>query len=80
MLKSIANLHKLCFPNKPWTENDFADLKKSGCEIVAELCGQGPVIRLLNLFANPNYAHLEDEDVDPAIPFLTERGTRSEGK
>ena len=46
----------------------------SGCEIVAELCGQGPIIRLLNLFANPSYAHLEDEDVEAAIPFITERG------
>ena len=42
-----------------------------GCEIAADLCGPGPVIRLLNLFANPNYAHLEDEDTDPAIPFIT---------
>ena len=49
----------------------------SGCEIVAELCGQGPIIRLLNLFANPSYAHLEDEDVDAAIPFIAERGNRS---
>ena len=46
----------------------------SGCEIVAELCGQGPIIRLLNLFANPNYAHLEDENVEPTIPFITEKG------
>ena len=48
----------------------------SGCEIVAELCDQGTVIRLLNLFANPNYAHLEDDDVNPAIPFITEKGGR----
>jgi len=46
----------------------------SGCEIVAELCEQGTVIRLLNLFANPNYAHLEDEDIEPAIPFITAKG------
>jgi hypothetical protein len=53
----------------------------SGCEIVAELCGQGLVIRLLNLFANPNYAHLEDKDVSPAIPFITEKGgKRSESR
>ena len=49
----------------------------SGCEIVAELCGQGPIIRLLNLFANPNYAHLEDDDVTPAIPFITGERERS---
>ena len=46
----------------------------SGCEIVVELCDQGLVIRLLNLFANPNYAHLEDEDIEPAIPFIAAKG------
>ena len=35
MLNKITDLHKLCFPHKPWTANDFRDLKKSGCEIVA---------------------------------------------
>jgi len=49
----------------------------SGCEIVAELCDQGTVIRLLNLFANPNYAHLEDDDVTPAIPILATNGGRN---
>jgi len=34
MFDKIANLHKLCFPNKPWSASDFADLKKSGCEII----------------------------------------------
>ncbi len=34
MFEKIANLHKLCFPNKPWSASDFADLKKSGCEII----------------------------------------------
>jgi ribosomal-protein-alanine N-acetyltransferase len=34
MFTEIANLHKLCFPNKAWTASDFADLKKSGCEII----------------------------------------------
>jgi hypothetical protein len=40
------------------------------CDIKTELCGQGAIIRLLNLFGNPNYAHLEDGDISPAIPFL----------
>lgn len=35
MLDKIAHLHALCFPDKPWSESDFMDLKKSGCEIVA---------------------------------------------
>ena len=35
MLNKLAELHKQCFPDKPWSESDFADLKKSGCEILA---------------------------------------------
>lgn len=35
MLNQLAELHKICFPHKPWGADDFADLKKSGCEIVA---------------------------------------------
>ena len=35
MLNKIAELHKLCFPHRPWDADDFRDLKKSGCEIVA---------------------------------------------
>lgn len=34
MFEQLSNLHKLCFPNKPWSAQDFADLKKSGCEII----------------------------------------------
>ena len=35
MLNKLAELHKLCFPHRPWGAGDFRDLKKSGCEIVA---------------------------------------------
>lgn len=35
LLNKIANLHKECFPNKQWSADDFADLKKSGCEVIA---------------------------------------------
>lgn len=35
MLNKIANLHKLCFPDKPWDESEFASLKRNGCEIIA---------------------------------------------
>jgi type IV secretion system protein VirD4 len=38
----------------------------------------GTIIRLLNLFANPNYAHLEDDDATPAIPLLAAKGARYE--
>ena len=39
MLNEIVALHKLCFPDHPWSESDFTDLKKSGCEIVASKNG-----------------------------------------
>ena len=39
MLDDLANLHAKCFPQKPWGPNDFADLKKSGCEIIASQNG-----------------------------------------
>ena len=39
MLNELANLHKLCFPHKPWSAEDFAELKKSGCEIIASQNG-----------------------------------------
>lgn len=34
MFNKLANLHKKCFPNKPWSADDFRDLKQSGCEII----------------------------------------------
>jgi len=34
MFNKLANLHALCFPNKPWSADDFRDLKQSGCEII----------------------------------------------
>lgn len=35
MLNKLAELHKLCFPHRPWSADEFGELKKSGCEIVA---------------------------------------------
>lgn len=35
MLETIAELHKLCFPNKPWGTQEFASLQKSGAEIIS---------------------------------------------
>ena len=34
MFDKLSNLHKKCFPNRPWSADDFRDLKKSGCEII----------------------------------------------
>lgn len=39
MLDQLSNLHAKCFPEKPWTASDFADLKKSGCEVIASQNG-----------------------------------------
>lgn len=39
MYDELENLHKVCFPNKPWSASDFADLKKSGCDIIASQNG-----------------------------------------
>ncbi len=37
MYSDLTKLYAACFPEKTrkWTENDFRDLKKSGCEIIA---------------------------------------------
>ena len=35
MLNKLAELHAKCFPDKPWSASDFAELKKAGCEILA---------------------------------------------
>lgn len=34
MFTELSNLHKKCFPSKPWSADDFRDLKQSGCEII----------------------------------------------
>ena len=34
MFQKLADLHKKCFPNRPWSADDFRDLKQSGCEII----------------------------------------------
>lgn len=39
MLNELANLHSTCFPHKPWTANDFKELKESGCDIIASQNG-----------------------------------------
>ncbi|GHT59020.1 ribosomal-protein-alanine acetyltransferase [Bacteroidia bacterium] len=34
MFEQLSNLHKLCFPEKPWSAVEFQNLKNSGCEII----------------------------------------------
>lgn len=40
------------------------------CGVDVSLCNEKEIIKLFNLFANPNYAHLEDADVEEYIPFV----------
>jgi len=39
------------------------------CGIEVSLCQKEDIIRLFNLFANPNYVHLEDVDIEEHVPF-----------
>ena len=39
MLDTIAHLHAQCFPHRPWSADEFSDLKKSGCDIIASQNG-----------------------------------------
>ncbi|MBD5400963.1 GNAT family N-acetyltransferase [bacterium] len=39
MLQQLEDLHRQCFPHKPWSATEFADLKKSGCDIIASQNG-----------------------------------------
>lgn len=39
MLNELEKLHSICFPHKPWTANDFSDLKTAGCDIIASQNG-----------------------------------------
>ena len=35
MLSEIANLHKLCFPDAPWSADEFANLQRGGAQVIA---------------------------------------------
>jgi ribosomal-protein-alanine N-acetyltransferase len=32
--RRLSELHRECFPDKPWPADEFAGLQKSGCEII----------------------------------------------
>ena len=40
------------------------------CEMHLDVCEDTEIKKLLNLFANPNYAHMEDVETDEFIPQL----------
>ena len=39
MFNNLAKMHALCFPHRPWGAEEFSDLKKSGCDIIASQNG-----------------------------------------
>ncbi|MCL1935031.1 MAG: hypothetical protein FWF57_01420 [Defluviitaleaceae bacterium] len=49
--------------------NEFLG-KFSNLKLEAKLCTRSDIVKLYNLFSNPNYAHLEDEDIEEYIPFV----------
>ena len=66
-----------------WVQNNKKDsdrelLKKSNeiiarfkvCEMNVSICNHSDIVKLLNLFGNPNYAHLEDNDIGEHMPFV----------
>lgn len=40
------------------------------CKIEVRFCKQTDIVKFFNLFANPNYAHLEGGDIEEYIPFV----------
>jgi len=40
------------------------------CGSEANICKKSDIVKLFNLFSNPNYAHLEDGDFEEYIPFV----------
>lgn len=40
------------------------------CKVDVSICKKGEIVKLINLFANPNYAHLESEDTKEYIPYI----------
>lgn len=49
---------------KEWTE------KLGECGVNAEVLTQDAIMMLCNLFANPSYAHLEDNEYETSMPLL----------
>lgn len=46
-------------------------LNFTNCGVDCELLSQQEIVRLCNLISNPAYSHLEDSDVEPAIPIIS---------
>ena len=62
-----------------YSDNGANDLQKRAIDLarkfeenktIATVLDQSMIVQLCNLFANPNYAHLEDDDISPTIPLI----------
>lgn len=47
--------------------------KFSNCDTKSEIANEATIIKLCNLFANPSYAHIEDNTYEASIPLLKMR-------
>lgn len=43
----------------------------TACNLQVDICKENDIIKFLNLFANPAYAHMEDSSIEDFIPFIT---------
>jgi len=63
-------------PNKRDAEKDLLKIVNDvvgrfrACGIEASLCRRDDIVKMLHLFYNPNYSHLEDGDINEYVPFI----------
>jgi len=82
MFEELSNLHKKCFPNKPWSADDFRDLKKSGCEII--MSQNGFIVyriavdeaEIITIGVNPE---MRRNGIAAAMIGITEKNVKNQG-
>ena len=82
MFEELSNLHKKCFPNQPWSADDFRDLKKSGCEIIMSQNGfivwRNTVDKaeIITIGVNPEMRH---QGIASAMVRIIEKDIKNQG-
>ena len=82
MFDELANLHKKCFPSKPWSADDFHDLKQSGCEII--MSQNGFIVyrivldeaEIITIGVNPE---MRRQGIASAMIGITEKNIKNQG-
>ncbi len=82
MFTELANLHQKCFPNKPWSADDFRDLKNSGCEII--MSENGFIVyriavdeaEIITIGVNPDFRH---QGIASAMVGIIEKTLKNQG-